>query len=1603
MRKPMDSRIKKRIVSTAVAVTMLASVVGTAVFMNGTKAYAYRSTLAGIENIVDSHSGGSESGLSPFVILEVVPSLGDAKLGFLVGGEEPIEDGRSIKEMPSKDERLAKLRSPYSDFSSEYLAGYAYDWTDGYDEGDDDSFTSMEIRGEFSNDSSETRWKYYNAGGGSGDYAVYDPDGDSTFEDDDREQANTDLTALYRLTENYSVTDSGSYALTLGLISTDELPIEIVADSGIWNWQYFTSFDRDSYDSFSGGDIIYSGTDDLTYVARVNSNDYDGTLHKRTITDTDGNQLILNYTDEDVFDSIDSGSSASGIGTVDLSRYVYKAVTDASSSSSPLYKITSVTSSGGIYGRSESYSQIPGEPGSYTDSNCPTDKDPYYYAPSGISSPYSYTTSGSFFFKADYTKEVYQSFKYTNGFTNHELFKKYVLDIDDDEDQAGMCIDVIPVTLETLGNYLDMADLVYFRGSSVLAGGGNGYQGQSITSDVAMSLVNKVADDNLPVMMEYSTYSTADNADLKKLALCLMQKNIASVADAAAWTNLDITTAGLASTDNLWYGTKDPTNEDISYAKGTVFVNDDIVSGAEPIIGDDFYDTYASAKTDYGFTSAKAEIENEKTVLEQADKWKDFNANISKATSIRYILNANNSRIAVKSNLRILDIEPLQSDHYSDYELKNGINERGTVWNDPVINLTRDIITEDWVKQYITTNVDGDNSSSISIKQMGTREFIGVNEDLNASYDLIYIGMDTALMNTSMSTDSGQRPKTKLDNTIYNNSSLDGLVYYHMGDDIDNYDNARDGKNGRTMTLSGNDITPDKLRELSDYIKAGYAVVISDGFLNNNNTINTTKVDTSSNMYKLINEVVLAKDDGGSYKYLNKNVQRKSTVESNEIYRDVFKRYVNISKLNIVTLKQPPSYNPDRTYLTANSDGSYSMDFEVKLTNDSVVDVSSTTYDCKLYLDADADGKFEKGESLGGLNINNGSEVESDGVFHLKAGREYTITRLVPDDYVGFLSWKLTFIQNEKETSDSSSDANSIRSAISGFSAVPPVKGNKPVIEVLQIVPNNGNNLDLKSQYIQQLCNQVDDFDINVTQVTVQNFMLKYRLPNDGNLKSYYEFLCNYDMVVMGFIDVYDFVNPRINSNSSDNGYDLSQSMATWAKGQSKWINRREVYTDAALAIRQYALSGRSILFTHDLSSFTEVEDTHDTNSPAWGYYANIYWRDIQGMDRFGELKGTLNNKTYYNDSDDVLPNYESKYDYAKRKGRDISETKAFTDANIFRFGSPSKGIGGTTRDATRTYNGNTINETVTAINEGQITQYPYLITTGTGGLDANSSFGVSGTHSQYFQLNLDTDSTDENDNDDVVVWYVISNNDPDSYSDNSNHRFYRAYHNDARNNYYIFNKGNVTYTGAGHSPVTAEEESKLFVNTLVAAYNSGLHAPKVVFKENPWEQSATIKSSYVPYDPELMATDVSATTGGFLDDKLTVNFKTLNNNFKTSQDKLYAEYYCELPSSAGASFAYNGRYFKKITPTSFNIVDASGALTPASSSELLNYRIYQATFDLGELTVSSAGKLNNDNVAVYVRVGIEPLDASASLSVLPATESMSGLDIYATRLFDLE
>ena len=114
---------------------------------------------------------------------------------------------------------------------------------------------------------------------------------------------------------------------------------------------------------------------------------------------------------------------------------------------------------------------------------------------------------------------------------------------------------------------------------------------------------------------------------------------------------------------------------------------------------------------------------------------------------------------------------------------------------------------------------------------------------------------------------------------------------------------------------------------------------------------------------------------------------------------------------------------------------------------------------------------------------------------------------------------------------------------------------------------------------------------------------------------------------------------------------------------------------------------------------------------------------------------------------------------------------------------------------------------------------------------------------------------------------------------------------------YYIYNKGNVTYTGAGHSKVTdgSEAEAQLFVNTLFAAYKSKYVAPTTKFFETPDLNAPSVSNIPIPYDgnvtkPEAGAPGVDSSILKDTDDSYKYKFVDPNANaaYEAMGSKMY-------------------------------------------------------------------------------------------------------------------
>lgn len=737
------------------------------------------------------------------------------------------------------------------------------------------------------------------------------------------------------------------------------------------------------------------------------------------------------------------------------------------------------------------------------------------------------------------------------------------------------------------------------------------------------------------------------------------------------------------------------------------------------------------------------------------------------SNAVRYILGITDSDDTSKTkNIKVLDIEP-------SYDLKNGYS-----------------LTESYIRIMLA-----DFDSEISITHMTTAQFIGKNEDLNSKYDMIYMGLDCSAYNTkTKKVDiSGISQGVDLEVPDWNAASINGMIYVHTGDKMTSTERTENNRsrsvkflwsesvngllNSTLLRFPGNDITKIKKAELEDFIKSGKPIVATKYLYNTEKTL----IDQHSNICSLVKEnrskgIYIASD---SEKIIDALKANDATID----FEKTPKGYVGEtdSSNNI----------KDGSYLPKNSSGQSLLEFEFKISDD-----SNSKYKYNIYIDQNQDGKYSDDEIY-----YTGDEFSAEDT------QSYTcrLSRL----FLGVVQWKIE-VYNASNSS--------IRFVKTGCSAAKRGDGiDKKQINVLQIMPSNKScdgNLNLETnETFNKYYSKIQAYSINITPVTVKEFEEYFKNNggkkfsfdmseglSDSNPKNYSkelkEKLSGYNMFIFGFGDNYGKENI-----SNDYG--------------------------AVDYIKYFIAQGKSVLFTHDMTSM------YNSNSSDFGYVANSLLRDVMGMNRY---KAVSKNLTATERKQ--LKKYQSKHKYdtvTDTDGKELEEKHGFTYYAMKRLGYMSTtgekmpykymiyGVDGeplcTYGDAAKTgfNNGNDITTKVGKMNDGQVTSYPFKI---------DKEFTISKTHGQWYQLNMEDPE--------VTVWYSLID-DSKKVRDfnkkgggNGSATTYAVSPYDAANNYYIYSKANVFYSGVGHSTVSKDMEARLFINTMIAAYRASYQPPVV-------------------------------------------------------------------------------------------------------------------------------------------------------------------------------
>ena len=828
---------------------------------------------------------------------------------------------------------------------------------------------------------------------------------------------------------------------------------------------------------------------------------------------------------------------------------------------------------------------------------------------------------------------------------------------------------------------------------------------------------------------------------------------------------------------------------------------------------------------------------------------------------------------------------------------------------------------------------DTEETTQINITHMTSSEFVGHIDDINTEYDAIYFGDSYSNWDfrrngdvTVKADENSQGKKVSLyshsggvfggiyDRSYNENGNwLEGIKHNRwvasrlMGLlDIDYAKNdsgefIRDkslnlkllrspnntpgeiGEKIGRMRGSGNDITKQQLKELKDFVSSGYPVIIGNKLLNNDGTeVNTDVVDSSSYIYEFLNSAIDKEKD-------RVNVMSKAEADQKQNLNFFF--YMAKPKINFEKIPPEPERLNNETYkynkeaeikaLPQSEDG---LTYEFTIENDSEISTANATYNCELFIDLNFDGNLSSQEEQSEymqIQDDKGNVVKKEnGKYHLKIGKKYTLTRKIPKDYYKVITWKIQISNNEN---------SAIRTSRMGFTKRQPEKEQEQTINVLQIYPKqrldaNGNvksgdgaitwyldkEYEDKTSDFSQMLSAVKDFNIVIDGTTTEAYVKKFKEAEESAKtkkeaeENKAKILEHYQMIIIGFADGFG-----IDNIDNANG--------------------------AVDAIRDFIEDGKSVLFSHDTTSFVNTDedvlrpasvgsdntpslynpDTWPTLDPMpaawnWGYSLNTFLRAKVGMDRYGI---TSDEKVYINGE-------ESTVSAELKKGNDLKKSDGIYDTIKDKVSDMAYVFGDKNTSSLMTQgfsnnvldNNNHYSDNVSKVNEGAITQYPNYIA---------DLIPTSRTHSQYYQLAMEEDS-DQDGMNDIVVWYCLS-------GEGGGDGAYQSSPNDVRNNYYFYSKGNVIYTGVGHSGQAdaktgniTKQEKELFVNAIVAAANVSAVEPEATFLDD--FDPVSEQEEYRYYMPDrLKASEVSGTSSNILDGDNTFNIRIRDYNMVAS------------------------------------------------------------------------------------------------------------------------
>ncbi|MBQ8199550.1 MAG: DUF5057 domain-containing protein [Lachnospiraceae bacterium] len=1135
-----------------------------------------------------------------------------------------------------------------------------------------------------------------------------------------------------------------------------------------------------------------------------------------------------------------------------------------------------------------------------------------------------------------------------------------------------------------------------------------------------------------------------------------------------------------------------------------------LVDAGDIFANGDFNSAYKASVAQQGFSDVLGYI----VTTNKNSTTGQMLASVTPAVAIQYILISDGNPLTVMKNaLHVLEIQPVTAFLYNETRGSDEygyLEENGTVMKnrDAFIKSYLGNYYDDKADYITFTSMTIDEFNGRNDDLIETYDVIYIgSETTNKTGNLYYTGSLTTKKIVNKRYSSTETDKANL--PVYNDSDMNGMVYYNIGDivttvsrnpqadgtfkdlrehlDIDTYQTRYNGR----------DLTKDKLQKLKNYLEADGLVLVAGDLVAQNDVgtteINPTavagdgadvdhgRVDTSSNMYEFLSFArgFLFNSDSGKYENttgneyykIYENLASVMDIASGAVNKTVLEKYIATEKLELTMMSVPTEYSygyqagteiidPDTiTYMEEQPDGTRKLVYDFIITTLTADTGINTTYIPSLFIDVNKDGKYSKvSENIRDMQIvvkASGAEAprDKDNNYLLSKGVEYQMTRELDDAYSGYLQWKIN-IQSTVDTN--------VHASAEG-STVVKNKGEDKLIKILQITKVADSTLDLEEQaeteesdfakYLDAVPGYEVVFHTMTTQEFSDDFDAKY-LAN-GNNRSVEEYALEY-------FDTFVVDDNDTENDAKDDIVGVNMLVFGYGDNFEKIPS-----TNSIIALQKFIESDKPVLMAHDFMIYA-------SNHTQTQYLRNLLGADKYGVTQNivdkadGETMGDLEASVFGHgldylhsgvgytrsgDKDKVLliestgknVAYEPSYKSSGARENTSKYTQGISNYTIYGLINKDgkKWLNSTKVESV----GNSLSigrgsYIAEKLNNGQITSYPYIL---------KDEIEVVQTHAQHLELDLDAD--DDNDGEsDVVVWYALGER-TENKGGGAN---YNAYADDAAgpvpaDSYYVYNKGNITYTGYGDSKdVTGftSDEAQLFVNTLFAAFNADQVAPTAGFFETPPTATSTpVNGIAVPYDENVSeeSSVLKKADGTFLYQFVNPNdtdtalkgdadvsaatpiyYRLTDTNFVRGKKYLSVEYYLKAEgnrvSKDGDQFRMDDGTMRDIVK--LNINDAEVPVVDISK-EILTYQVSEGRFanevypdDTGKLSLLESGVVygfylpmtylkDDSHYTIYLKVNTKIVTDSSqggeSTVVNVKGEGYSELTVTKADLLDLD